>query len=334
MNYENIIDKMAKGYVPSLAELTFVLSVDHDEYLLNTADRVRKQAVGDVVYLRAILEFSNYCVRQCTYCGLNVTNTNTVRYRMEVSDIVKTTIEAYKAGYKTIVLQSGEDPYYTADMICQMVRQIASKTDMIMTLSLGERPKEELLAFKEAGAQKYLLKHECADENIYNALHPCGTLAQRVDCLKNLKQLGFHTGSGFMIGLPNQTYETIAKDLLLLKSIPCDMAGVGPFIPHPDTPLKDASAGSVIITKRAVALTRLLLNKSNLPATTSLGIVEKQAKNDVFSCGANVIMRKVTPWENREYYEIYPTDLGKKNDTKTARVELENMIKAMGKIPE
>ena len=174
-----------------------------------------------------------------------------------------------------------------------IVREI-KRLGAAVTVSCGEMTAEAYAYLKASGADRYLLKHETADPKLYGMLHPCGTLKNRIDCLKILKSLGFETGSGFMIGLPGQTLETIAEDLLLLKEIGCDMAGIGPFIPHPDTELKDFPSGSIELTKRAVALARILLPKCNLPATTSLGVLDAQEKNNIFSCGANVIMRKVT----------------------------------------
>ena len=185
---------------------------------------------------------------------------------------------------------------------------------------------------KNCGADRYLLKQETADPALYRALHPDGTLDSRIRCLKALKALGFETGSGFMIGLPGQTLDTIASDILLIREIGCDMAGIGPFIPHPQTPLKEYPHGSTELTKRAVALTRITMPTINLPATTSLGVVNAREKDDIFSCGANVIMHKVTPDKYKKLYEIYPADLGE-TDIFRERRELEDSIRMMGKIP-
>lgn len=299
--------------------------------LYQKADALRQKTKGDVIDIRGILEFSNYCRRRCVYCGLNSQNKSLPRYRMTLEEIAQAAQEAAEAGYRTLVLQSGEDPYYTPDRLVQMVKSVKA-TGMSVTMSVGELPYETLARLREAGADRYLLKHETADPNLYASLHPCGTFEARIRCLRDIKALGFETGSGFMIGLPNQTAATIAKDLLLLKELSCDMAGIGPFLPHPETPLAHQPPGSGELTKRAVALARLLLPDCNLPATTSLGVLDGQEKRDVFSCGANVIMRKVTPLSYRAYYEIYPSQqltLG----VREGRIELEQQIREMGRIP-
>ena len=312
-------------------ELVSLLKLDNFDEVYYQADEIRKKEVGDYIQVRALLEFSNHCRRQCRYCGLNCKNNHIVRYRMSVMEIVEVAGQAAKAGYRTIVLQSGEDSYYTTEILGEIVREI-KKFGMAITLSCGEMSYEDYAYLKKCGVDRYLLKHETADPKIYKSLHPCGTLKSRVQCLKNLKKLGYETGSGFMVGLPGQTLSTIAKDLMLLKEIPCDMAGIGPFIAHPDTELRLLPNGSTELTKRAVALARILLPKSNLPATTSLGVLDSQEKNHIFSCGANVIMKKVTPDPYKKLYEIYPATLGK-TDIFQDRKELEQVIRNMGKIP-
>lgn len=297
------------------------------------ADKVNLEEHGEIIDIRAIIEFSNVCKRTCAYCGLNRKNKKIKRYRMTESEIIETAIAAAEAGYRTLVMQSGEeDTFYTAEKLGEVIRQIKAKTKMAITVSCGEQSYEYYRHIRECGADRYLLKHETAEESIYQSLHSDNSLANRIRCLKEIKSLGFETGSGFMIGLPNQTLETIARDILLLKEIGCDMAGIGPFIPHPDTELKDRPAGSVELTKRAVAITRILLPKSNLPATTSLGVLDESQKRSIFSCGANVIMRKVTPQRYEECYTIYPNQI-QVRDIQEERKQLEEMIRAMGKIP-
>ncbi len=295
------------------------------------ADKVRKENVGDTVHIRALLEFSNYCKRQCKYCGLNCTNKSIQRYRMSPEEIIQVSYDAANNGYKTIVLQSGEDSYYTPKILGEIVKNI-KKFNMDITLCSGEMDYDSYAYLKECGADRYLLKHETANKDLYEYLHPCGTLESRIQCLKNIKKLGYETGGGFMVGLPNQTAETIAMDLMLLKEIGCDMAGIGTFIPHPNTPLKDSGHGSTEMTKRAVALARIIMPKINLPATTSLGVINDKEKVDIFSCGANVIMQKVTPNEYKALYEIYPSNLAK-TDIRLQRINLENQIKELNRIP-
>lgn len=333
MEKNKILSLFSNSATPSPEALKALLSGTADEALFAVADAVRREHVGGIVHIRAIVEFSNYCRLPCRYCGLNARNEALTRYRMAPDEIGDTVLEAARAGYKTVVLQSGEDPFYTKEILCELIRGIRKKCDIAITLSIGERDYEELKAFFEAGAERYLLKHETSDEALYAALHPGCTLKSRIECLKNIKKLGYETGSGFMIGLPGQTLETIANDILLLKELACDMAGIGPFLPSPATPLGGEQPGDPLLTRRAVALTRLLLPQSHLPATTSLGVLSRGERDEVFSSGANVIMKKVTPWNVRRLYEIYPSDLGEEKTILTAHRELEELIRGLGKIP-
>ena len=312
-------------------QLIRALALDDFTPIYDKARCTCMQYKGDEIQIRAILEFSNYCRRHCAYCGLNAENTALRRYRMAPDEIVEKCREAWQVGYRTVVLQSGEDPYYTPAILGEIVKEI-KRTGIFVTLSCGEMSYDDYRYLKQCGADRYLLKHETADPAIYAALHPCGTFAARVQALKNLKALGYETGSGFMIGLPGQTLETIAADLLLLRELGCDMAGIGPFLPHPATRLKDQPPGSGELTRRAVALARLLLPQANLPATTSLGVLDAQGRDLVFSCGANVIMKKITPDAYRPYYEIYPTPASK-TDVSGDRKALEEQIRRLGKIP-
>lgn len=312
-------------------ELTAAFQAKDFSPYYRMADEIRFREKGDFVDIRGILEFSNICRRQCAYCGLNCENRSLHRYRMAPDEIIAAANKAAGAGYRTLVMQSGEDPWFTPEILGELVKEI-KKTGMAITLSCGEMPEKDYAYLRECGADRYLLKHETADPEIYAALHPDSSLAERLACLKSLKRLGFETGSGFMIGLPGQTAETLADDLLLLQEIGCDMAGMGPFIPHPDTPLRDLPSGSTEMTKRAVALARILLPKLNLPATTSLGVLDNNEKNDVFSCGANVVMRKVTPTKYKQYYEIYPAKLGETHVLEDRKL-LEQQITALDRIP-
>lgn len=308
-----------------------LLEDDSAEELYALADGITRETKGDMVNVRAIIEFSNYCNRNCSYCGLNCHNTTLGRYRMTPEEIIATAIEASDAGYKTVVIQGGEDPWFTTDIYCHIIKEIKSKRDIAITLSAGEMREEDYSAIRKAGCDRYLLKHETTDENIYKKLHPGYNVEDRLNCLRVLKRLGFETGGGFMIGLPEQTIETIANDLLFIQSVPCDMAGIGPFIPHPETPLKEAGQGSTELTRRAVAIARILLPNINLPATTSLGVIDKDERNKVFSGGANVIMKKVTPEKYRELYEIYPVNHGKIKSIAEERAEINELLASIGK---
>lgn len=312
-------------------ELVELLALEDFTSVYEKADQVRRENVGDTVHIRAIIEFSNICARQCKYCGLNCTNPNIDYYQMTDEEILETARSAVDAGYKTIVLQSGENPKLDRRWMGDIVAAI-KHMEAAVTLSLGELPYEDLKYYRERGADRYLLKHETADKALYDSLHPCGTLESRIHCLKAIHELGYETGSGFMIGLPGQTPEIIAEDLLLLKELGCKMAGIGPFIPHPDTPLKDAWQGDPELTKRAVALARIMLPDANLPVTTALGAIDKNNKGNAFSCGANVVMKKVTPDEYKAAYQIYPIKQDKTNINEDRKL-LERRIRALGRIP-
>ncbi|MBE7031203.1 MAG: [FeFe] hydrogenase H-cluster radical SAM maturase HydE [Ruminococcaceae bacterium] len=324
---------MADGYLPDEEMLAglFALPSDEWEEIFALAGRVTEAHKGNVVFVRGIVEFSSHCRRECAYCGLNRFNTKLERFRLTDDQIVETALSGFAAGYKTAVLQSGEDAVFTAERLAGIVSRIKHQAPMAITMSAGEMPREDYAILREAGCDRYLLKHETADETLYRTLHPESELSDRVACLRSLKELGFETGGGFMIGLPGQTARTIAKDLLLLRSIPCDMAGIGPFIAHPDTPLGGCENGSPYVARQAVALARLLLPDANLPATTSLGVLSKTELSKIFSGGANVIMKKLNPPALREQYNIYPAEFSKCGDTVAERKELEQMLTSLGK---
>lgn len=300
------------------------------------ADRIRKENVGDTVHLRAIIEFSNICKRECLYCGLNRNNKELMRFKMTKEEILESAKEAVDAGYRTIVLQSGEGDVISKEEIADIITAIKSLSPPpAVTISCGEKDEETYSYWKTKGADRYLLKHETADEELYDSLHPCGTLGNRVQCLRNLRKLGYETGSGFMVGLPGQTLETLGKDLLLLKDIPCQMAGIGPFISNPKTPLAGATNGDPELTRRCVAIARLLIPTANLPLTTALSILgaeDNAMQENPFAFGANVIMKKVTPDKYKEAYEIYPAEY-QETDVLHDRKELEKMIKFYGREP-
>lgn len=316
-------------------KLTELLSADAAEFasVFAQAGQVCQKIFGNTVKIRALLEFSNYCRRKCRYCGLNCTNIQLVRFRLTPDEIVNTAVQAAQAGYQTVVLQSGEDPYFTPEILGDITKQIKTACpNLAITLSCGEFPAAVYQFFKTCGADRYLLKHETADPDIYAALHPDSSLTQRLQCLHDIHAAGLETGGGFMIGLPGQSLQTIAEDLLLLAQIPCDMAGIGPFLPHPDTPLGSLPHGSALLTLRAVALARLLLPHANLPVTTALGVLDRTLADKVFCCGGNVIMQKVTPPSLRKLYQIYPADFTADTITE-GRSKIEAQLKALGKIP-
>lgn len=298
------------------------------------ADAIRKENKGDDVLIRAIIEFSSYCTMKCKYCGLACTNNKATRYRMEPAEIIQIAEKAIDAGYKTIVLQGGEDPTFAdGKKLKKVITAIKSEhPDVAITLSAGELDYEVLKMLKEAGADRYLLRHETSDRELYKNIHPGKTFEEREQVLRNLKSLGYETGSGFMVGIPGQSIESLADDLLFLTTIPCDMAGMGPYISHPQTPLAGNENGSTELTKRCVAIARILLPKANLPVTTAVGVLNQEERKKAFGCGANVIMRKVNPAKYKKAYEIYPADLGE-TDIVKERAELEELISSLGRRP-
>ncbi|MDD7473955.1 MAG: [FeFe] hydrogenase H-cluster radical SAM maturase HydE [Bdellovibrionota bacterium] len=275
-----------------------------NEELFSYADSVRKKYVGDKIHLRGLIEFSNYCKNTCKYCGLRCENKNIERYRILEDEILEHAKNASNLGFKTIVLQSGEDNYYTVNRMCNIISEI-KKLNVALTLSIGEKTFEEYKAYKDAGADRYLIRIETTDENLYSKMHPGMSLENRKRCLRDLKTLGYEVGSGCLVGLPNQSIESLADDILFFKEIAADMIGVGPFIPHPDTPLKDASKGSFFLALKVMAITRILLKDINIPATTAMESIQKDGRIIALQSGANVVMPNVTTTEYRQKYEIY-----------------------------
>lgn len=273
--------------------------------LFQAADRVRKKYVGDEVHLRGLVEFSNYCRQNCLYCGLRKDNKNVKRYRLKEDEVIQFAKNAADMGYKTIVLQSGEDPYYTIDKMKYIISEI-KKFDVAITLSIGEKTFEEYKAYKQAGANRYLIRIETTDKNLYTKLDPDMDWENRLKCLQDLRELGFEVGTGCLVGLPEQTLESLADDILFFKEINADMIGIGPFIPNQNTPLAEAKGGEFELALRVMAITRLLLPDINIPATTAMETLNPNGRVLALQCGANVIMPNVTQGEYRKFYEIYP----------------------------
>ena len=276
------------------------------EELFSAADEVRRQYVGDEIHLRALIEFSNICRNNCCYCGLRRDNKNIERYRIDESVIFKLAEHAAKnMGLKTIVLQSGEDMFFTTEMLCNIIRQIKT-LDVALTLSVGEKSLEEYQAYRQAGANRFLLRIETTDKDLYLRHDPGMSWEQRVQCLRDLRTAGLEVGSGCLVGLPEQKVESYADDILFFKKIDADMIGIGPFIPHPDTPLKNASGGTLNMALKVMALTRLLLPDINIPATTAMESLAPNGQRKALQSGANVIMPNVTLTTYRKHYELYP----------------------------
>ncbi len=301
-----------------------------NDWLFKLADDTRKKYKGDEIHLRGLIEFSNICRCQCKYCGLQCTNKKIQRYRILPDEIFKIAQNASNLGYKTIVLQSGEDEYYSQDIMCEIIRKIKT-LDIALTLSIGERSFEDYKAFKEAGADRYLLRIETTDKNLYKKMHPFMSFENRLRCLKDLKTLGYEAGTGCLVGLPEQTFESLADDILFFKEINADMVGIGPFIAHPDTELKNEKNGSFILALKVMALTRILLKDINIPATTAMETLNPNGRLIALQSGANVVMPNVTTVEYRTKYEIYPNKACVNESPDKCRNCIENKIMSIGR---
>lgn len=297
------------------SEIIRLLKDEKEDILYERADKLRKEYVGDEVHLRGLIEFSNICRNNCMYCGIRKDNPLLKRYRMSPEELVETARRAAAIGFKTIVMQSGEDMWFSQKIMCDIITKI-KKFDVAITLSIGERTYEDYKAFREAGADRYLMRIETTDKNLYHKLNPNMSWQHRHECLMMIKELGYELGSGIMVGLPEQTIESIADDLLYLQDIEIDMAGIGPFIPHAQTPLKDAAGGTLELALRTMAVMRIMMPDINIPATTAMESLHPKGRIRALQCGANVVMPNVTEGEYRRLYELYPGKICV-NDTPT-----------------
>ncbi len=290
-----------------LSELIKLNKNKTDKALLDKAFSLRKKYYGTKVYLRGLIEFSSYCKNDCFYCGLRCSNKNVSRYRLSQKEILDCCKRGYDLGFRTFVMQGGEDLHYDDALMCSIISKIKEDyPHCAVTLSLGEKDKETYKAYKAAGADRYLLRHESANSDHYKRLHPSSlTLENRKKCLYDLKDLGFQVGAGFMVGSPWQTEENLAEDLLFLKELSPHMVGIGPFIPHKETPFKDFSQGELDLTITMLALTRIILPKCLLPATTALGTIARNGRERAFEAGANVVMPNLSPLDLRKDYSLY-----------------------------
>ncbi len=286
-------------------EILNLLTAGDEKSLFKMADDVRRQYVGDEVHLRGLIEFSNICRNNCLYCGIRKGNAKAVRYRMSEEELIKTAQNAANMGFKTIVMQSGEDLYYDTSRMCRIIETI-KKFDVAVTLSIGERTYAEYKAFRNAGADRYLMRIETTDKDLYHKLDPLMSWDRRYECLMMIKELGYELGSGIMVGLPGQTIESIADDLLFLQKIGIDMAGIGPFIPHQETPLKNEKGGTLSLALRTMSVMRLMMKDINIPATTAMESLHPMGRIMALQAGANVVMPNVTEGEYRKFYELYP----------------------------
>ena len=282
------------------------------EYAQTLAREISIKNFGKAIYFRGIIEFTNICRCDCRYCGIRCSNKNVSRYRLTQEDILRCCAEGYEGGFRTFVLQGGEDGWFTDERMCAIIRAIKETyPDCAVTLSLGERSRQSYEALYMAGADRYLLRHETADEEHYALLHPASqTLANRLRCLRDLKEIGYQTGCGIMVGSPGQTPATLAKDMVFMQAFKPQMIGIGPFLPHQDTPFKNEKPGSVELTLYLLALSRILLPWVLLPATTALGTAEGDGRQRGVLAGCNVVMPNLSPADVRKKYMLYDNKAG------------------------
>ncbi len=306
-SFSDALSRIMEGSPPSLPDVRVLLeaSGENRQQLWQAADIVRRASIGDVVDIRAALEFSNHCRQNCLYCGLRISNRKLARYRMTEAEIIEQSLKIKAMGIRTIILQSGEDPWFTTEKIVSIIKGIKNKTGMRITLSLGERQPEEYTVFKEAGADNYLLKVETTDPGLYSALHPNLSVVNRMEHIRIIKKTGYITGSGNIIGLPGQDLDSIARDIIWCWQEGIHMIGIGPFVPAPGTPLEDCTPGAVDITLNTIAVTRLVCTNSFIPSTTALATLDREAQIKGLACGANTVMLIMTPPGIREKYMIY-----------------------------
>ena len=318
-----------------LTDPEFMTLIEYPEELPSltaAADQVRRDVYGDSVFLRGLIEFTNICQNDCYYCGIRCGNKNAVRYRLSPEEIFACCDTGYALGYRTFVLQGGEDPYFTADRLCSILDGIRTRyPDCMITLSVGERSAEDYKAFFSAGAGRYLLRHETATEAHYQKLHPaCMSLENRKKCLFTLKEIGYQVGAGFMVGSPYQTVKNLISDLRFLQRLDPDMIGIGPFIHHADTPFAAFPDGSLFMTLRLLSILRLCFPHVLLPATTALGTIHPTGRELGLKAGANVVMPNLSPVKTRKLYALYDNKICTGDEAAECRACLEKRVAAAG----
>ncbi len=334
---KNIIDitnKLIKSHSLSLEEYELLIknrNAQSIEMLKNEADRLRKEVYGNKIFIRGLIEISNICKNNCYYCGIRKSNKLCERYRLTKDEILESCKLGYSLGFRTFVLQGGEDAYFSDDILCDIIFEIKRNyPNCAVTLSLGERSFESYKKLKAAGADRYLLRHETADKEHYEKLHPeTMSFEKRLSCLENLKSLGYQVGCGFMVGSPFQTYSCLAKDLRFVEEFQPDMCGIGPFVPHSDTPYKDKTQGSTELTCYILSIIRIIKPNILLPSTTALGTIDKNGREKGILSGANVVMPNLTPPSQRKKYELYNNKLATGAEEAANVAELKNIFKSI-----
>ncbi len=333
MKASDLIYKLEESRNLTDSEFKTVLETDlYDNELRRLADKVRRRVYGEDVYIRGLIEFTNYCKNNCYYCGIRRDNKNAVRYRLTKEDILLCCKEGYDLGFRTFVLQGGEDGYYTDDVMCDIIYHIRKAfQDCAITLSVGEKSRQSYEAYFNAGANRYLLRHETANNSHYGKLHPESmSLENRKKCLFDLKDIGYQVGSGFMVGSPYQTVENIIEDLRFLQQLKPDMIGMGPYINHRDTPFKDCKSGSLELTLRLVSILRLMFPYALIPSTTALGTIHPEGREMGLKAGANVVMPNLSPVGVRKLYQLYENKICTNEEAAQSINELKRRVEKAG----
>jgi biotin synthase len=330
-----LIDKLERDRTLTKEEFIELLNhITHEtsEYLFEKARRISKKYFGSRIYTRGLVEFTNFCKNDCYYCGIRCSNKNAERYRLSKEEIMSCCEQGYKLGFRTFVLQGGEDPKYSVEAFADIIRTIRTNyPDCAITLSIGERDYDEYKTYFEAGANRFLLRHETANEEHYKKLHPQNlSLAHRKQCLRDLKKIGYQVGTGFMVGSPYQTVECIAEDLLFIRELEPQMVGIGPFISHQDTPFKDEPSGTLELTLFLIGVLRLMLPNGLIPATTALGTIHKNGRELGILAGANVVMPNLSPVKVRKKYSLYDNKICTGEEAAECRMCLQNRVQKIG----
>lgn len=331
----DLIDKLESTHSLDLEEYEYLItnrSLEATKYLTEKAVAIRKEIYGNSVYIRGLIEISNICKNDCLYCGIRKSNKNCERYRITENEILECCEEGYNLGFRTFVLQGGEDLYFTDEVLCSIIKNIKTKyPDVAITLSLGERTRESYQKLFEVGADRYLLRHETADLEHYQKLHPKEmSFNNRMECLYNLKEIGYQVGCGFMIGSPYQTNLDLAKDLKFIENFKPDMCGIGPFIPHKATVFSEFPAGTVELTCYLLSIIRLIHPPVLLPATTALGTISDTGREQGILAGANVVMPNLSPISVRKKYELYNNKINTGSESAQNKNELIDRMNKIG----
>ena len=335
MNAFSLLEQLSAEHTLDASQWEALIAANSPELAARAAEMacaVRHEIYGNRVFIRGLIEFTSYCRNDCYYCGLRRSNRNAQRYRLTEEQSLSCWEVGWELGFRTFVLQGGEDPWFTDEKICALVREIKRRyPECAVTLSIGEKEESSYRAYREAGADRYLLRHETADDCHYRRLHPEElSLSHRLACLQTLKQLGFQTGAGFMVGSPGQTPATLAKDMLFLQKLQPDMVGIGPFLPHHDTPFAKEAPGSGALTCYLLSLVRLMLPRVLLPATTALGTLLTDGRERGMLSGANVVMPNLSPSDVREKYLLYDNKLHSGDEAAESVRHLRESMAAIG----